>query len=310
MWRPVRDLLLRATYGTAFKVPSLYQRFSPRNQFSNFSPDPRRNNENATFLQYSGGNPDLKPELARSRTIGFILEPAALKGFSIGVNAFHIRQRNFIAVIGSAQTILANESLFGDRVVRAAPSADDTARGLPGRLVSVDISTLNFGEVKLSGADIQTSYALRTAGAGNFKWTLAGTYMDKYDVVLAPGAAPQSGLNRANFNGYPLRVQGNSQLAWDGFGGWFGSLTARYTGSYLDYFGDRKISAATFWDGQFGYRFGAEAAWGFDRTKAALGIINIANKQGPFSNYLLQGYDPNHGDLRGRFVYITFEKSF
>ena len=79
-WQPNRDVLLRASYGTAFLAPSLYQLFVPNTQGVSATglSDPVRcpvTNDtgidcNTQFPVVFGGNTELKPEESENVTFG------------------------------------------------------------------------------------------------------------------------------------------------------------------------------------------------------------------------------------------------
>jgi len=136
-WAPVRDIRFRANYSKSVRVPSLSDLFTSPSQNFAFISDPcdihfvgapgtnRYNNcladgapsaagvitwENTPAHQastgfFTAGNPDLQEEVGKSLTIGTVITPRWLPGFSFTVDYYRIRVKNLIAVLG-AQTIL------------------------------------------------------------------------------------------------------------------------------------------------------------------------------------------------------------
>ena len=309
-WRPLRDVLIRTSYGTAFKMPSFFSLYSARNSVPFTARDPARNNESSTFNLVFGGNPNLLPEQAMSQTVGLVWEPVAMPGLAVLLNAFRLRQQNSISTSSSPDLLLQNASLFSDRIVRAPQTAAEAAAGLPGRLVSVDTSALNFGEIEARGVDIHASYAFVLGQAGGtIRPSISVTYYDRFDVGLTPGAPIQNQVNRANFNGWPVRTKAAAQLAWESGIGLSMSTTARYMTSYKDFDGVRMIPANTLWDAQVSYSppmmLGLWKGFGF-----TVGVENIGNRQGPLSNNSFGGYDFQNGDMRGRFMYVRARQTF
>jgi iron complex outermembrane receptor protein len=174
----------------------------------------------------------------------------------------------------------------------------------------VDTSNINFGRLTVKGADVQLQYSFPSTSYGQFVTSLAGTYVDAYEILVTPGTEPLNLVNHANTAGYPLRFKGNAVLSWSGLGGWSASTTLRYLNSYLDYDGVRKLPSQTLLDLQVGYRFGDESTIrllkGFQAT---FGVINLTNHQGDFSNSFA-GYDSLQADLRGRFYYLNLQTKF
>lgn len=308
VWKPADWLLLRASAGTAFKAPSLYDMHAPLTIYpSAFLTDPLRNDEAVEIELRYGGNPNVKPEEGKSVTAGFIIEPQSIPGLSFGASLFRVKQTDFITRFYDYDVILSNPDLFGDLIHRADPTAADTAAGLPGRLVRLDLTTLNFGQVTVQGVDFEAAYAWDTGNWGNFVWTLKGSYVDSYEVLLSPGASPSEEVGHANRAGYPVKLKGNTGLQWSKKG-WTASLLARYLHGYLDYDAIRHMPSQWWYDMQAGYDFGAarDSDTGFSVN---VGVINASNNQGRFSNNF-SGYDFQQDDVRGRYFYATVKYKF
>ncbi|MDZ7750583.1 MAG: TonB-dependent receptor [Gammaproteobacteria bacterium] len=77
-----RDLRVFASYGTAFKAPTLNQLFDPG------------------FFGFFAGNPDLEPERSRSAEVGLRYEPADRPQRRVALNLFHTRIDDLIAFEG------------------------------------------------------------------------------------------------------------------------------------------------------------------------------------------------------------------
>ncbi len=308
VWKPADWLLLRASAGTAFKAPSLYDMHAPLTIYpSSFINDPLRNDEAVEIESRYGGNPNVKPEEGESVTAGFIIEPQSVPGLSFGASLFRVKQTDFITRFYDYDVILSNPELFPGLIYRADPTPADIAAGLPGRLLRLDLTTLNFGEVKVEGIDFEATYAFETQDWGNFVWTLKGSYVDSYEVLLRPGASPTEEVGHANRAGYPVKLKGNTGLQWSKQG-WSASLLARYLHGYLDYDAIRHMPSQWWYDMQAGYDFGAarDSATGFSVN---VGVINASNNQGTFSNNF-SGYDFQQADVRGRYFYASLKYKF
>ena len=138
VWGPVRDIKFRANYSKSVRVPTLSDLFSSPSVNFGFVGDPcdvlninngtanRQTNclavlgpalinqpggfvnqparsQTTEFL--SAGNPNLTAETGRSLTIGTVITPRFLPGFSASIDYYRIRVMNLISVLG-AQTIL------------------------------------------------------------------------------------------------------------------------------------------------------------------------------------------------------------
>jgi len=127
---PVEDVILRATYASAIRSPSLVELFSPQVQSFisgtdpcdaraiNNGPDPdtRRTNcalagitdpdsftsgiMNATIIGASGGNPELTAERSKSFSIGMVLEPRWVPRLSVAIDYVNVKIEDRIENFG------------------------------------------------------------------------------------------------------------------------------------------------------------------------------------------------------------------
>jgi hypothetical protein len=151
-------------------------------------------------------------------------------------------------------------------------------------------------------------YAFPRTAYGEFAASLGATYIDEYEILVTPGVAPTNEVNQANSAGYPVRLKGNAGVNWSSSSGWSASVSARYLNSYTDYDGERELPAQTWLDLQIGRRFDNVAALSLENLEASLGVINLTDNQGDFSNNF--GYDFVQSDIRGRFFYVGLKARF
>jgi len=311
--RPVSGLLLRGAYSTSFRAPSLFQLYAPRTSRPITFQDPNRNNAITTFTFISGGNLDLEPEESESWSVGIVLTPLAEHSVRIAGTYWSITQDLRIQTL-NANLLLANESLFPDRVVRGPRSASDIAANIPGPLLSLDGSSINYGSLKTSGIDISASasFDLRT-----FRLTpnVAVTWVDRYVVADLPGTPAVDRVGVANSQGtVPEWIAVASLVASTST--FDLSATVRYVSSYDDV---NTLGATT------GRRVGSTAVVdvqssmnlqrifpnvGLGQANLRFGIRNLFNLQPPFATAGgAAGYDPTQGNLRGRFAYVSLTTS-
>ena len=129
-------------------------------------------------------------------------------------------------------TLLANEQLFGDRVVRDAPTPQDIAAGNPGRLLQLDISRMNFGRLTTSGMDVEASYEFGTS-LGRFTQRLSATWVNEFTAVDVPTTAPVDRVGIANTAGSIPRWRVVGTLGWRS-GGVGLSTTIDWLPAYMD----------------------------------------------------------------------------
>jgi outer membrane receptor protein involved in Fe transport len=130
-WSPIRDLRFRANYGRAIRAPNSSETFGEL--IPNFAPgftDPcasnfigqgnaanrgkncqealganlgNLNNNARSLPVLSGVNPNLQEETSKSLTIGAVLQPRFLPGFSLTVDYYDIKVNNVIAAANAQQ---------------------------------------------------------------------------------------------------------------------------------------------------------------------------------------------------------------
>lgn len=315
MWRPMSDLLLRSSFGTSFRPPSLYELRSPRLTAANVPlSDPARNNMLTSVSLVVGGNSNLQPIEADSMTAGFVLTPSAVPGLRLLGNYWKIHTNHRVTVLHFSQ-LLANEDAFGDRILRAEPTAADIAAGRPGQLLQLDISRMNFGRLSTSGVDFEVSYDLSTSW-GQFTPRLSATWVDEFVAVDIPGEAPVDRVGIAHTSGSIPRWRTVSSLAWQR-GGLGLSTTVDWRPAYMDANATgvtgRKLPARTLVDLQgtlaLDQLLPAGKVW--EDLKLQLGVKNVFDEQPPFAEigYAI-GFDSSQGDLAGRFGYLKLSKGF
>jgi iron complex outermembrane receptor protein len=315
MWRPMPDLLLRSSFGTSFRPPSLYELRSPRLTILN-SPitDPARNNALTSVTLVAGGNPNLRPIEADSMTAGFVLTPSEVPGLRVLGNYWKIHTNHRVTMLHYS-LVLANEAEFSDRVLRAEPTAADLAAGRPGQLMQVDVSRVNFGRLTTSGIDLEASYDLSTS-FGTFTPRVSATWVDSYVAVDIPGQAPIDRVGIAHTSGSIPRWRAVGSLAWQR-GGLGLSTTVDWRPAYMDAnatgITGRRLPARTLVDLQGSVSFDQLLSPGklWQDFKLQLGVKNVFDQQPSFAEigYGI-GFDTSQGDLAGRFGYVKLSKGF
>jgi iron complex outermembrane receptor protein len=315
MWWPVQDLLVRGSYGTSFRPPSLFELHAPRTMATNVTlRDPTRNNalSNVTFV--SGGNPDLQPIEAESMTAGFVLTPSALPGLRLLANYWKIQTENRVTLLHFS-SLLANEAAFSDRIVRDTPTPADIALGIPGRLLELDISRLNFGRLTTDGIDFEANYEIATRW-GDFTPRLSATWVNEFTADDVPTTAPIDRVGIANPSGSIPRWRVVGSLGWKRNGVGL-STTIDWLPGYMDATTDgltgRRLPSRTLVDMQASFAMDemlGSGPWWNDLSLQA-GVKNVFDELPPFAEVgFAIGFDSSQGDLIGRVGYIKVSKGF
>jgi outer membrane receptor protein involved in Fe transport len=122
-----------------------------------------------------GGNEDLQPETAVTRTAGFVLEPRFVRGFSATVDWWDIRLKDAISKIGAqviVDSCIANgDPIFCNRIHRAENGSLWQSNGY------VDDRLANLGSLKVRGIDGSADYSTSIGRLGSASFGFRGSYI-------------------------------------------------------------------------------------------------------------------------------------
>ena len=130
---------------------------------------------------------------------------------------------------------------------------------------------------------------------GRVSARLDGTYVTKFEAHLT-GLAPQSMLGMVGFLGPVHRWRHYAALDWES-GPWTATIAQTFQNGYVDAnpLPDeslRRVAAYSVWD--------VQASYAVRNLTLALGLHNLFDRDPPFSNAALNGFDPAYADPRGR----------
>jgi iron complex outermembrane receptor protein len=305
-YRPSVAILVRATRGTAFKPPTLYNLGAPVSSGALPLIDPLRNRETVVAQATTAGNGDLDPTTGTSSALGVVWSPSAARDLDVSFTAWTLGIDRAINLPG-VQYIVDNENLYPGRVVRAP-----AASGQVGSVISVDRSYVNFGSMREEGIDASVNWTVETA-AGELRPAFAATYMTRYEGGNAPGGANVDRLSRAQSDGvFAPRTKATASVGWKPGAAVNVSLAGRYVGRYYDYTPTRILGDNWYLDAAVSFAFGAMA--NVDRGALAglelsVSATNLTDKLPPYSTHF-RGYDIYNYDLLGRTLFVRVRKGF
>ena len=204
-WTVTNSFALRGSFAKGFRAPALSQVTPGGAQFflsELFDPkrcetDQQTPKPGATELDCSksaagtgGANPELKPEKAKSHSIGFMFSPTNSLDFV--VDYYRIRKEGEV-VLGSAFDALKNEDKNPAGVVRDQNPAnfvtDASGKPVPGTgpLLMVREPWMNQGSVEVRGIDMDVYFRRNLGEFGNFNAKLNTSYMKSYTIQTNPG---------------------------------------------------------------------------------------------------------------------------
>lgn len=311
VWRPLRDWLVRAAYGTSFRPPSLAEQGAGKVEYTIPIADPRRGGAISLVRVISGGNRDLENVSAHSFTSGIMYRPDDGIGLSLGLHYWHVVMNDRI-VVPRPSRIEQLEEL--GRVTRMSPTESDLLAGWPGALESVDNSILNYGRLETSGVDFDLLYRASGKLAG-LQAELSATWVDEYVAYDFNPLQQPDRVGVASLDGTVPEWRLIGSLTWQA-GGWGSTTTATFTPSYRDAdltsILNRRVPARTTIDVHawldLGRMFESDLLEGL---KLTVGALNLLDEDVPFANVGLGlGFDPSQADLRKRFAYLRLTRSF
>ena len=298
---PNKSWRMRASWGTSFLAPSLFQQFSSSAGATFVSPTPgapatlRVN----TVLR---GNPDLKPQEAQSWSTGIQWRPFSQLSFDLSYWKFHFDD---LLATENAQQILFSDP-NGARVIR------DPATGT---VLVIQTRYFNAATVETSGLDLEASYSRQLGRWGALDVSLNSTFVDQYDLQATATSPVMDATGRWNsltFGSPSVPWRGTLRTTWN-LGRHSVMAAARYTDSFVNDRatstpGDRTFKTYMPIDVSYTYRVDEDfgPAQGFS---LALGAQNVLDDLPDTVDYL-NHMAANVYDYRGRLVWARIVANF
>ncbi|GBQ70333.1 TonB-dependent receptor protein [Ameyamaea chiangmaiensis NBRC 103196] len=181
-WAPIRDIRFRATLGTSYRQPNVYELYGGQALGYAAATDPcaqassygglsanviatcaRQGINTATFESanpgqvpaISGGNSKLQPEIGRTYTVGTVITPRWIPGLSASVEYWHYTIKNEISALA------AQYAMDGCYTGSATQYCSDISRNSNQQLNYVTTLDANLGGLKTSGIDFDLDYRIR-----------------------------------------------------------------------------------------------------------------------------------------------------
>lgn len=309
-WQPVKSLLFRTSYSEGFRPPGLTEHLVPTSSFTSTVTDPRRTPASTPGVTVtSGSRSQMDPETSETIFHGLVYEPSFLPGLNLSVNYYDTKQQDVLQQL-SANTMLLNESLFADRITRAAPDATDTSLNQPGRVLTVDRTFVSFGRVRNRSMDYQLDYTLPWKDAGRWRVSFTATHTLESLRQLAPNQPP---IIQDDDTYAPPAWKYNASVFWSQ-GPWNASLFYyRLSGFKSNSAGNTltatyPVAGVEKFDVRGGYEFKNGVWRGYAKGLRILGGIgNVFDQEPPFSD-TVYGYN---GGLHSQWVLgRSYELSF
>jgi iron complex outermembrane receptor protein len=318
-YTPTSAVLLRASYGTGFKVADQDSIASPvvaaGFTSGSYTCPPALNTENTVYCrpgktQYNvsrGGNQNLSPEKSKQYTMGFRID--ASQNVTFGADLWDVQMTNQVSAVSEVQA-------FADPVKfrQLFSTFNDPATGIP--FWSFLSAPINIGRTHNRGIDWDFTVGEKYS-FGKMSLNVNGTYMLKSDYTT-PGtdnvwtnSMNTYGINDAVTFRNVMRATVSLQS-----GALLNSFSLNYRNGYADALTQPATAAAPFRLRVPSYstidyqgKYDISKMW-----EVRAGIKNLMDKEPPLSLRTSSGhqvgYDPRYADTMGRTLYLNTSYKF
>ncbi len=260
-WKPIDQLLVRATYAEGFRAPTIDNLYGGSSQTFAYFTDPCDTEFGSTdqpgvaarcaaaigptastFRQLRQGyvpasgpdeqtpdpfnavsNPNLTPEKSKSKTVGLVWSPTFAQGLNMSLDWWNIKITNTIV------TDSPDDQLNDCYVLGIAERCNSFTRD-PNRhnVINLTYAPRNAGYQETEGFDFDVAYRFETDSWGTFNANLQNSYVTKN--VLKTTNAQQVPVSILNGFGSNFRLRSNLVLGWER-GDWGVTWGTRYFSS-------------------------------------------------------------------------------
>lgn len=345
-YKPNASMLVRGSWGTGFRAPTLYENLRPfttgNNTNSNFNDPVRCPNGvpvnsvnpvgalqdecNVQLNTALSGNTNLKPEKSKQYSLGLVFQPTS--NFSGSIDYWNVRITDAIQQL-SENSALGNPSAYSANYYRYDPAqfpngwVDDgnqtgaikgsTNPNFP--LAYINLPLVNAGAFFAAGIDVNLNFKTKLESIGNLSINFDGTYYTKHGYQYE-GSPEVSDVGTYQDFGPAPRWRHALTFALNR-GVWTASLTQNFTAGYHDftdpaavggtnYPADRMVAPYETFDATLGWK-------GVKNLDIALGIKNLMDKDPPSSRTSANfqtGYDASFTNPLGRTYYLRAKYKF
>lgn len=325
-WRIVDSLRLRSTVSQDVRAATMGEKFDRTGGITPAFTDYGITPTPAAYIatQFSNGTPDIQPEIAKTKTFGFVFQPVDVDGLSVSVDWYSVRIRDNIQQSGAQAVIdgcyTDSDPFLCSLITRGGPpSAENPAINY---ISLIGIPFYNQNAVEAKGIDFEVAYRRNVDwfGGGEFVGVrLLSTWLDERNDISASGSVaelvgtlglPELGaLIQGTYNRGPLAF----------------TLSVNYTDSMLanrnwNFNGtsnrwdvaDNEVAAETVVDARFNYRF----EMGGGVMSLFLNVNNLFDTDAeefltPFSSNFSTGTGLGvTGETRGRRISVGLNMDF
>lgn len=249
------------------------------------------------MLLESGGNPDLKPEIATNRSLSFTYEPEFLEGFKVRLSWADIEWENRLMRLSYSNAVVNKYYwLFPDIIQRDSET---------GNLIYGASRPINAAYRRNESLDLDLSYQFSNDyGFWDFSIYAVETLHQEDQLI---SEVPVTELVGGRYGSDKYRVRAKAAWSGENMGA---TLFANWRSGYylvdsnLNQLRDQWMPHATTYDLTGYYDFVDYGA------RVNVGIRNVLNRKWDFIDDLRAPYDATRYDARGRMIYMEVSKEF
>lgn len=255
-WKPIDDLLIRASWGETFRAPSATDLYGgvgegfpsavdvcQQSRYTGYSAARRAlcdaetglvgvgapNQPNAQIRAYFGSNVELEPETGENVSLGFVYSPSYLENLNVTLDFWKTRLKDAISnrTPGQLNSNCITGTFEDGTVINDPESCDAIVRDpVTGQLVSFNLLPYNAQGIKTQGIDLGVGYKFDSSwGTFRFQWDT--TYTDSYKLKASEFVNQFQELT-GKYTGTPYwRFRSNFNVSWNK-GDWSAAWTTRF----------------------------------------------------------------------------------
>ncbi len=338
-WEPITDITIRATYAQGFRAPSVGELYGSKARFDDTLvdpcsgadaatqancallgvPNPATYQQNNTQISVqTGGNSTLRPETAKSTTVGVIYSPswAERQAWSshLDFELTYYKHRIDSAIKApDAQTQLNRCVASGDPT---SSFCTGITRSRTGDINGFNNILQNFGRIDTQGLDFGITWDSPKYAIGRFGANWQTTYTANYKQIATDSGLedPKAVGVEVTDSGIP-RWRSNLRLSW-GLDPFTATWALRYLSALNEQCGNaagspvcettNRLHSILYDDVQFGWTLPLPY-----KPSISAGVNNLFDANPPVCySCSLNGYDASTYDLPGRFFYAQATVKF
>lgn len=348
VWRPMDELLVRATYAEGFRAPTISDLYGGTSTSFESYVDPcgtgasnsvagnaacTNAGVSPNYVQLGQGgvpcetypcqtpdqfistaNANLQPETSTSKTAGLVWSPRWVSGLDISLDWYNYKISNMIIADG-VDRILRDCYILGD-----SSRCGSHTRAPDGHIDTMVYSITNLGAMETEGYDLGIKYRLPELAIGQISLNWDTSYVVKYDELGQNDKGEAITIGRVGEPGV-FRVRSNLGANWQ-YGDFGVSYTARYYSGMkescvrnrpcndVDHVANGEADPLRRQGSNTFHDIQAswQAPW---NATIAMGANNVFNHQGPIMFTAPNSSFPYYGGFEiGRFVYMKYTQRF